>query len=64
VPIRDGDTDYVRAFGIMRQAGYQGWVSIESYVADDVLRLQQQSLASAREASAVNRSLACTPSST
>jgi sugar phosphate isomerase/epimerase len=64
VPIWDGDIDYVRAFGIMRQAGYEGWVSIESYVGDDVLRLQQQSLAWAREASAVNRSLACTPSST
>jgi sugar phosphate isomerase/epimerase len=63
VPIWDGDIDYVRAFGIMREAGYEGWVSIESYGGDDVLRLQQESLMWAREASAVKRSPVCTPSS-
>jgi sugar phosphate isomerase/epimerase len=61
VPIWDGDIDYVRAFVIMRQTGYEGWVSIESYAGDDVRRLQQESLAWAREASNVNRSLTCTP---
>jgi sugar phosphate isomerase/epimerase len=64
VPIWDGDIDYVRAFGIMREAGYQGWVGIESYGGDDVRRLQQESLAWARAASALNGSPACTPSST
>jgi sugar phosphate isomerase/epimerase len=63
-PIWDGDIDYRRAFDIMREAGYDGWISIESYGdAADVLRLQQVSLAWARDASGVNRGAACTPSS-
>lgn len=63
-PIWSGDIDYRRAFDIMREAGYDGWVSIESYVDANVLRLQQVSLAWARDAIRVNRGSACTPSST
>jgi sugar phosphate isomerase/epimerase len=63
-PIWSGDIDYQRAFDIMREAGFDGWISIESYGdAADVLRLQQVSLAWARDASGVNRGAACTPSS-
>jgi sugar phosphate isomerase/epimerase len=62
-PIWDGDIDYRRAFAIMREADYDGWVSIESYVDADVLQLQEVSLAWARDASRVNRGRPCTPSS-
>jgi sugar phosphate isomerase/epimerase len=40
----DGEIDYTEAVTIMREAGYQGWVSIESYFGD-VLALQERSLA-------------------
>jgi sugar phosphate isomerase/epimerase len=64
-PIWDGDIDYRRAFDIMREVGFDGWVSIESYVDADVLWLQQVSLLWAKDASRLsrNREAACTPSS-
>lgn len=42
-PLWDGDIDYARAVKIMRAAGYNRWVSIESYFGD-VLDLQTRSL--------------------
>src|SRR5262245_54689307 len=33
-PVWDGQIDYREAFRIMREAGYNGWVSIESYFGD------------------------------
>ncbi len=44
VPIWEGDIDYSEAWSIMKQNGYAGWVSIESYFGDNVMDLQQQSL--------------------
>jgi sugar phosphate isomerase/epimerase len=42
-PVWDGVIDYPEAVALMRQAGYRGWVSIESYMSD-VFNLQKQSL--------------------
>jgi len=42
VPVWDGDIDYHWALLIMRGAGYEGWVSIESYWGD--LESQEQDL--------------------
>jgi sugar phosphate isomerase/epimerase len=43
-PLWDGHIDYTQALPIMQAAGYQGWVSIESYFGD-VHSLQERSLA-------------------
>jgi sugar phosphate isomerase/epimerase len=43
-PLWDGDIDYTQALPIIQAAGYQGWVSIESYFGN-VLDLQERSLA-------------------
>jgi sugar phosphate isomerase/epimerase len=43
-PVWEGDIDYIQAFRIMRDAGYAGWVSIESYFSEP-LDLQARSLA-------------------
>jgi sugar phosphate isomerase/epimerase len=53
-PVWDGDIDYVAAFQIMRAAGYDGWVSIESYF-DEVLDLQTRSLAYLMPLAAIER---------
>jgi sugar phosphate isomerase/epimerase len=42
-PLWDGDIDYDRAFAIMKESGYKGWVAIESYFGN-VLDLQRRSL--------------------
>jgi sugar phosphate isomerase/epimerase len=42
-PLWDGDIDYNRAFAIMKESGYKGWVAIESYFGD-VMDLQRRSL--------------------
>jgi sugar phosphate isomerase/epimerase len=42
-PVWQGDIDYQRALEMMNSAGFQGWVSIESYFGD-VRTLQAQSL--------------------
>jgi sugar phosphate isomerase/epimerase len=43
VPVWEGEIDYARAFAILRDAGYRGWVAIESYFGN-VLELQERSL--------------------
>lgn len=47
-PLWDGDIDYREAMRMMCQAGYDGWVSIESYSAD-ARDLQERSLAYLRQ---------------
>lgn len=42
-PVWDGVIDHREAVALMRRAGYRGWVSIESYMAD-VFDLQKRSL--------------------
>jgi len=42
-PLWQGDINYDRAFAIMNEVGYEGWVGIESYFGD-VLDLQERSL--------------------
>src|SRR5262245_49467891 len=53
-PVWDGDINYVEAFQLMRAAGYNGWVSIESYFGD-VLDLQKRSLACLKPLAAIER---------
>ena len=43
--IWDGDIDYRGAITTVRDVGFDGWCSIESYFGDDVMRLQRESLA-------------------
>jgi sugar phosphate isomerase/epimerase len=42
-PVWDGVIDYPEAVALMAEAGYRGWVSIESYMTD-VFDLQKKSL--------------------
>lgn len=42
-PLWDGDLDYAEALRVMRAAGYDGWVSIESY-SPDPLAMQEKAL--------------------
>ena len=51
VPLWEGVIDYCRAVPILRAAGYEGWVGIESYFGDraDNLDLQKRSLSYLKE---------------
>ena len=43
-PIWDGDVDYSEALAFMYRAGYDSWISIESYFGEDIFELQARSL--------------------
>jgi sugar phosphate isomerase/epimerase len=53
-PVWDGVIDYTRAFPIMHDVGYTGWVGIESYFGD-ALDLQKKSLAYLKKLDAASK---------